>query len=416
MKNLKPELTLIHKDVLKNPLATARMDRMLPHIDSGEIREIDDSDLAQLAGDRWAKCPLWGEVNAPRDPDVVFTVWPFDSPHEQQAKAKKHPELKHRSLNGSWGVKWRNDGDPVHRESAVCTSAWELHSIYGCPFRCAYCYFGTFMNIAVNIEDQIGMLDRWTKLNNFQTVYKWDNATDINCFEPEYNATELFVDYFRDCTHKYFLHYTGKSDNVDFMLDLNHGGKTIIQWSMGADTQSRLIEVGTAPMARRIDAARKCQQAGYIVRYRFSPIIPVKNWQEEYAELVRQIFEQTQPDVISLCFIGWMDLDVLTGCVDPELLDPWALELAHEHRTEMDGKKYRPFPHKVRETVDRFIIDEIRKYSRTTPISLCLESEEMWNVFGKELGRMGDGFLCNCGPVCSPGTAFYENRRTFFAG
>jgi len=209
------------------------------------------------------------------------------------------------------------------------------------------------------------------------------------------------------------LLYAGKSDNVNFLLDLDHRSKTIIQWSVAPATQSRLIERGTAPMERRIEAARKCQEAGYLVRLWFSPIIPVNGWREEYARMITELFAATQPDVIALHAFGWTNIDEMTGCIDPSLLDPWAVELARERRGEVEGRKYRPFPHEVRRTFYRFLIDEIRRHSPATPISLCLESPEMWQEFGDELGRMADGYLCTCGPTCSPGTAFYESRQAF---
>lgn len=418
MKRMKPSLVAIHQDVLIDPKARARAERMMRCMDPDEVREVDDAALSDLALERWREFPMCGHVPSQRDPDIVFNSWHFNDIDQNSRKERrdKHPGLRTRNLGGYNGLAWRNDGNVRHIKGATCTSAWELHSIHGCPFRCAYCSYGTTMiNVAVNIEDQIEMLDEWTELNQFQTVYKWDNATDINCFEPEYDATRLFVAYFRDRPDKYLLLYTGKSDNVDFLCDLDHGGKTIIQWSLAPKTQSRKIEVGTASMKGRIEAARKCQEAGYIVRFRFSPIVPVRNWREEYTEMIRLLFEQTRPDVISLCFFGWMDVDTMKSCIDADLLDPWALRLAEERTDEVAGKKFGPFPHEVRETVDRFLVDEIRRYSPDTPVSLCLDSAGLWDVFREELGRKGDGFLCNCGPVCSPGTSFYESRRAFFA-
>ncbi len=417
MKRLRPSLVAAHEDVLNQPLARARMERMLGAMEVGEFREVNDASLAALVQNRWQNPTDRNEDGTYRDPDIVFSRWRFDGPEtELQARAAAHPCLGNRRLLGDAGLMLRDDADLVHRRGSVCTTAWEFHSIIGCPFHCGYCGLGKgFINIAANIEEQVAMLDRWTRRNNFQTIYKWDNQSDINCFEPEFDATRLFVEYFRDCPDKYLLHYTGKSDNVDFMLDYDHGGKTIIQWSLAPRTQARLIEVGSAPWDARIEAARKCQEAGYIVRFRFSPILPVRNWREEYVELIDRIFAQTNPDVVSLCFFGWMDLQAMRGCFDEALLDPWALEACEREEAEVMGRRYGPFPHSVRRTVHRFLVDEIRKRAPAVPLSLCLESEEMWSEFAEEMGRKGDGFLCNCGPVCTPGTAFYENRQAFVA-
>lgn len=416
MQRLRPPLVAIHKDVMSSPPARRRAERLLTGIEAGEIREVNDKELAELVRERW-KPPRDSGRRAPEAADIALTNWRFDATTDEIAAFRRdYPELEWRSLDGSRGWALRPDGDLKFFGGAVCTSAFELHSIVGCAFGCTYCGLQyTLFNIACNIEDMVASLDDRLLENNFQTIYKWDNSTDINAFEPEYDATRLLVEYFRDKPEKYLLHYTGKSDNVDFMLDMDHGGKTIVQWSLSPATQARRIEPRTAPTEKRIEAMRKCQEAGYIVRCRFSPIVPVKNWREEYAEMIRQIFEKTRPDVISLCFFGWMDYHAMANCLDTDLVDPWALELADQKRAEVKDRRYGPFPHEVRYAVHRFLVDEIRKHSKTTPVSLCIESEDMWNEFREELGRTGDGFLCNCGPNCTPGTAFYESKQAFFA-
>jgi len=67
----------------------------------------------------------------------------------------------------------------------------------------------------------------------------------------------------------------------------------------------------------------------------------------------------------------------------------------------------RPIPHDARAYIFKVVIDEIRKHSKTIPISLCLETIEMWALFQRELGMpMNPGnksaYYCNCGPLCTP--------------
>jgi DNA repair photolyase len=410
-----PDLVVIHRDTKDGGPMQRRVDRLLGGMTPGDVVEADDAGLDEIARTRWSPEKL--ARTAPRGaPDVLLMRWDVHQDSEAYAeREKQHPGLGGR-LNPLLSLALRDDGNLEKKHGSWCTTGWELHSVIGCPYQCSYCDLGVgVMNVAVNIEEQVAMLDRWTKMNNFQTLYKWDNSTDINALEPEYDATRLFIDYFAQAPRKYLLLYTGKSDNVDFMLDYDHRGKTIVQWSLAPRTQSTRIEPVTAPWDARIEAARKCRQAGYIIRYRLSPIIPVKNWREEYAELIAEIFAKTQPDVISLCFFGWMTATVMQQVLPTPLLDPWALEGAIRAESELADRNYGPFPHDVRRTVHRFLIDEIRKHSSTTPVSLCLENGEMWREFGEELGLMNDGFLCNCGPFCTPGATLYEDRQRFFA-
>jgi len=272
-------------------------------------------------------------------------------------------------------------------ENRVCQPAWEFHTIWGCPFRCSYCWFGTVLNVIVDIEDFLEYADRRIReLAPPQTLYKWDNGSDINCFEPEYDATRLMVDYFARQRRNFLLLYTGKSDHVDFMLDYPHNGQTIIQWSVSGRTQSTQIEPETAPWDQRIEAAAKCQEAGYPVRFRFSPIIPVKGWREENRELIDLMFRRTKPDVIALCMFGWMDLALAEQCLDFDLLDPQFVDA-------MRGAAP---------------LDEIRRVSPDTPVALCLDTPAMWAELAAGLRQGPDDYVCVCGGHCTPGNPQFE--------
>jgi spore photoproduct lyase len=198
-------------------------------------------------------------------------------------------------------------------------------------------------------------------------------------------------------------------------LDLDHRGKTLMQWSVSGRTQSTLIEKESAPWDRRVDAAARCQKSGYQVRFRFSPIIPVKGWEDENATLIERIFAKTTPDVISLCAFGWMDVEAARGCLDFSLLDPAYVTAMESAAPFLKSRGFRsgggtPIPHDARAHMFKFLIDEVRKHSATVPISLCLETPEMWELFRRELGMTADiekrnAYYCNCGPMCTPGHA-----------
>ncbi|MCG2659659.1 MAG: radical SAM protein [Kiritimatiellae bacterium] len=414
-RKLKPEKVYVTDDVYKDHRAAACVDRLMTAIEGAAAERVSYTELDEIALNRWQNVPRWGSNRDPRDPDMVMTMGKFYTEEEQNKFKERYPNLGIRDLWGFTTKLWRRDGEPDFRKitkGCICHSAWQLHSVCGCPFRCSYCSFGGVNRIFVNMEEYVEHLDDLCKLKPFQRLYKWDNQTDVSCFEPEWGAARLLVEYFARKPGKYLEIYTGKSDNIDDLLSLDHKGKTILQWSIVARTQSTVIEKETAPWDRRIEAARKCQEAGYIVRFRFSPIVPVKNWKEENAELIDLIFAKTKPDVISLCAFGWMSLEDAKASFDFSLLDPQyvaAMESAAPFLAArgFTGGGGRPIPHDARAYMFKFLIDEIRKHSKTVPISLCLETVEMWALFARELGmpvnpEKHSTYYCNCGPMCTP--------------
>ncbi len=419
MKHLSPPAVFITEQTTRDPRAMTRAENMIAAMDCGSVDTVTDDDLRHIVVERgWASHPAWGVNDDPHDPDVVFTMARFDdSEAEQKARMAAYPELAARDLWGYTHFWYRDDGDADKREAwqgIICQSAWQLHSITGCPFRCAYCGMGGMMRVHVNIEDYIDRMDRLFALDPAQRLFKWDNRSDVSAFEPEYDASQPFVEYFAEMPDKFLEIYIGKSANTDGLLDLDPKGKTIMQWSIGAETQSTVFEPNTDPWRDRIEAARRLQQAGYIVRYRFSPIIPVANWREENAELIARIFERSNPDIISLCAFGWMDVDRARELLDFSLLDPQIVAAMESAAPFLRERGYasgggRPIPHDARYSMLSFLIDEIRKHSDDVIIALCLETPEMWRALGDRTGQKPGHYVCSCGPDSVPGTPLYDH-------
>ncbi|MFQ6133322.1 MAG: spore photoproduct lyase family protein [Armatimonadota bacterium] len=417
MLDIAPEKVYITEELQARPQCMDRAERMIAAMDPGEVSVVSLAELNDVVEERgWKTQPRWGTIEQPRDPDIVFAVARFDGDDGQKALLARYPNLDCRDLAGYHTLYFRPHGEPWAREQrkgTICQSAWQLHSVIGCPFRCAYCSFGGVNRVLVNIEDYLDHLDDWLALAGDQRLWKWDNYADVNCFEPEYGASELFVEYFARQEDRYLEIYAGKSDNVDYLLPLEHNGRTIIQWSIGGPTQTSVFEPRTASWEERIEAARKCQQAGYTVRYRFSPIIPVKGWREESTALIERIFERTAPDVISLCAFGWMDLDDAERCLDFGELDPDFVAAMRAAAPFLRETGYtagggRPIPHDARRVLFEYLIGEIRRVSPDTVVALCLETEEMWHALGAQLGQTPDDYVCNCGPLCTPGAPLYD--------
>jgi spore photoproduct lyase len=419
MMSLKPERIYVTKNVLQSSAAEKRTRRMIAAMDPGSVEWVTYEELDRMVADgRWDDISHWGAEETPRDPDVVLTMASFPSDEERERIKERYPHLGTRDMWGFQTFTYRCDGDPDFRERSrgiICQSAWELHTILGCPFRCSYCGLGGVVRVLVNIEEYVDHLDEWFEVAPDQRLYKWDNVTDIPCFEPEYDASRLLVERFAEESDRFLEIYAGKSANTDYLLDYDHRGQTILQWSVSGRSQQEHFEQRTDGMVERLEAARKCQEAGYIVRFRLSPIIPVRDWREENRELLEEMFARTRPDVVSLCPFGWMDVERAERLLDFDLLDPPFVEGMRAMAPFLEERGYtlgsgRPMPHEMRYVMLNFLIDEIQRISPETTIALCLETEEMWRALGPRIGQAPGNYVCNCGPTCAPGDSLYEAK------
>jgi len=417
MYAMNPDAIYATAEVFDDPLCVERMRRMLAAMGRDDVVTVDDAELSRLClANGWHETRMKGAIRPYVEPPIVFTTMKWHPAEERRARYAEHPALElgafpKGKLAGYMGWDYRGVSSDFKSgtNTRVCQSAHEIHTIAGCPFRCSYCaHLGDVMVINLNMEAFVERLDGWLAGCPEQTLFKWDNATDVPCFEPEYGGTRLLVDYFARKTDKYLMLYLGKCADIDFLLDYDHRGKTIVAFSITAETQSTQIEKGAASTAERIEALRKCQEAGYIVRVRFSPVFPVNNWRAENRDMIRMLLRNVTPDVITLCVLGWMDVYQMKRAMDTSLMDPAMLEAAELAAVEMRGRPFGPLPHEARAEIHRFLIDEIRAVNPSIPLSFCLESVEMWRQFQGELGMSPEHYLCNCGPQCTPGTPLYE--------
>jgi spore photoproduct lyase len=174
-------------------------------------------------------------------------------------------------------------------------------------------------------------------------------------------------------------------------------------WSLTCRSAGRLIEPGSPSPTERIEAARRCREFGVPVRFKFKPMIPVRNWREEYAALIERIFERTRPESLGFCVIMWMSFDDLGQRLDLDLLDPDLVEKARRAADQLHDVRTGPFPHEVRAEIYRFLIEQVRKHNQEIPIYISTESREMWDELGEELGQNPRSFICGCNPVEAPG-------------
>ncbi|MBT3379554.1 MAG: hypothetical protein HN742_25455 [Lentisphaerae bacterium] len=402
----------IKSEAAADPRSMARIERMLPFIHfGGDPVIVDDEGLCRLVA---AETPTWGRHGLRAnevEPVVIFNQFLNDHQEaERQRRREAYPDLFRGGgpvrFGGYGGFDWRPSGDPAYRERTgqVCQPAYALHSFWGCHFRCVYCSLGHVAQVYVNLEDWVDHIERGcADLANApgQNLFQWDNGSDIVCWEPEYGGTKLLVDVFARQPDKYLELYVGKSDHVDFMLDYDHRGHTLCCWSLCHEAQTREVEKRTASMEARLSAARTCQDAGYPVRIRLSPMVPTVGWEAEIRHMVQRMFEEIKPEILTIEPLRFYTYDQLCNDFAPGVIDPEFLTGIRDAETGSNHYE-RQFPEELVKRMYRVVFEEVLRISPQTPVAFCREKRTVWDAFRTELARSGqdpDDYVCNCGPV-----------------
>ena len=413
--NISPPRTLFCTDIDRDEDALTRAERIMAAYPASEVIRFDQRNLADvmLQYGLGAKRPRMGMGDV-GDPDLFLTIARFTDPEDRAQevaaicdKVEGADERMVKFLLGHcpWKDVWL--GGPKHEGKIkmgvdqICRPAWRLNTMLGCPHHCVYCHFGEIIPMYLNIEEYCLHLAELMEANPWQKVYLYDDAAEALFPEPELGAVEDFVKCCRQFPDRRLVIHT-KSANVDFLESLDHQGRCIMTWSLTSATQSQETERLSATMDERVEAARKCVSWGYPARFKFKPIVPFISWRDDGREMVRKAMT-VKLDNISLFTIAWMDVDELKACFPVNMLDPDFLQEAEKAKDEMKDRSVRPYPHHVRAEIYKFYLEEIRKYDRDVPVTLCTEALDMWKEMGPLLGQTPASFVCGCGPMTIPG-------------
>ena len=415
MYDLNPPRVFVHKRVFENEKATARLERMLQGLKNPAYEEVDESDTEKVIAASGAREELpvqsgrvrQGIEKLASDPIMLFNtfVWNPDdvkNPPKQYGNPRARSIARHMYGAGrdfAYSRRELADGrDP--KRFYVCQGGWGIHTIEGCVHKCDYCTQSYFVSYMLDLEDFVVDLERHFEERPHQKVYRYDLKSDAICFEPEYGASELLGECFSR-HDRYLLVYT-KSDNVEHLLDLPYKRHMPCYWTLATDTQSTSIERDTPTLDERLAAMRQCADAGYVVRAGFSPIIPHRDWRREATVALEKLFAAVKPDTVRLWVVSMMLASEAEQIFGAENLDPEFLETMRQAAPEIDGKHSGPFPPQVRAEIYAHYIDEIKRISPTTPVNLCTEERQIWDMLTDHLEMSPDHLFCSCGQFSVP--------------
>ncbi|MDZ7386093.1 MAG: hypothetical protein ONB07_08230 [candidate division KSB1 bacterium] len=262
----------------------------------------------------------------------------------------------------------------------ICCGYLNLNVATGCTIGCDYCILQSYLGW-LNLTVFANTEQLWRELDEFFTVQNrkavrigTGELTDSLVFEHLVGLNEELIRYFADKKNA-LLELKTKSDQVEALLALNHGRRTVLSWSLNSEEVASLHEPGSAPVARRLEAARLAQEAGYRLGFHFDPLVWYKGWQEGYAGVVDQVFSVIRPKNIA-----WISLGALRY---PPALDE-LIRARHPHcdlplgelLPGRDGKfrYFRP----LREEMYRFVYNRIRRLASDVLVYLCMESDVVW--------------------------------------
>ena len=278
---------------------------------------------------------------------------------------------------------------PVRSANVVCPHFLELKWAYGCPFDCAWCYLkGTFRFLPTGTKPVVKSYDKVEShirrfLSELTTpeILNTGEIADSLMSEGSSRPFSKFVIPVFETQSRHKVLFVTKSDNIRHLLEINPHNQVIMSFSLNADEVARRWERGAPPVNRRIEAAQQLSEAGYEIRIRIDPIVPIPDWEEHYTSLVDQIFASFTPERITLGSLRGLQ-STINGSTDKS----WVEYLKENSNW---GKKV---DFKTRYEIYAAMIKKLKDVYRYEGIALCKETVAMWAKLGMDYREI----KCNC--------------------
>lgn len=181
---------------------------------------------------------------------------------------------------------------------------WRFDLAEGCPAHCQYCYLAGSLSgppvtrAYANLDAILDNLPAYLGQGAI-TSTQADRAHEGTTFEASCYTDPLGIEHLTGSLSAAItrfgawdapvqLRFTTKFAAVKPLLGLAHNGRTRIRFSVNARSAAR-YEGGTTSFDARLAALRAVAEAGYPVGLTIAPILPVPDWPDAYAGLIREV-------------------------------------------------------------------------------------------------------------------------------
>jgi spore photoproduct lyase len=255
-----------------------------------------------------------------------------------------------------------------------------LHFGVQCSLGCSYCILQAYLNqpnlrVFGNVDEIFGELSE-NLARDRHSLYRIGTGefSDSLLLDPFTELSRLLVPYFSKAPNA-VLELKTKTNFVENLNGLDHGGHTIVAWSLNSDEIRKKEEPFAATIAERLEAARLCAGQGYFLAFHFDPIIDYPGWKSGYRRTLDRLFAAVDP-----ARIVWISLGAFRFM--PELKEiirrrhPSSRIVYGEFIPGLDGKM-RYF-RDIRAEFYSFMVDEVRRADPELCTYLCMEDDLMW--------------------------------------
>ena len=205
-----------------------------------------------------------------------------------------------------------NKPNMIYKGAIVCESFendnfYYTSSIINCVYDCEYCYLqGVYSSgnivIFVDIESVFEEVEElYNKLKTLYLCVSYD--TDLLAIENICGFSEKWY-YFIEDKKDLKIELRTKSGNIDKFLNLKPLNNFIIAFTLSPENLALKNEKYTASFKNRVNAIKELQEKGWKVRICIDPLIYSDNFEKNYSQMIKYLFNEIDREKIIDVSIG----------------------------------------------------------------------------------------------------------------
>lgn len=262
-----------------------------------------------------------------------------------------------------------------------------LHIGTFCTMDCSYCILQSYfhppvLQYFVNHDDLLSELDslfqkksvRRVGTGEFTDSMIWERWTDLSSMlVPKFAGQSSAV-----------LELKTKTIAIKGLKNLDHNQKTIVSWSLNTNTIISNEERHTTSLPERLKAAAECASWGYPLAFHFDPMIIYEGCEEDYRQVVIELFSTVSPENIVWISLGtFRFMPSLKQVIQKRFPD--SKIIYGEFISGLDAKTryFKP----LRIDLYQKMASWIKEAAPDVLVYFCMEDDEVWK---KSLGFIPD--------------------------
>ena len=265
--------------------------------------------------------------------------------------------------------------------SHLCCGYYVINTVTNCPMDCSYCVLQGYLNnpfltLYSNWDDLLHEIRTFLSGNSHSLLrLGTGELSDSLALDTIFPLSQFLVPFFAEEKNA-ILELKTKSVEIGHLLRLEHRGKTVVSWSLNPSQMIEEEELRTAPLEARIDAAKRCEQKGYLLGFHFDPIICYEGWERGYQETILSLFKQIDPKRVVWISLGGFRYPPQLKAIVKERFPRSGIFLGELFPGRDDKFRYLK---EIRVEMYRMLVRWLKEADPNLFIYLCMESKEVWD-------------------------------------